>query len=139
MHRSEVQKVWTIASPRTWISPHERLLGNDDVIPQKRRYGKLGRSDGPKSEVAQNATLRELGETAVQTSLSALAIRHQSKNAPGFAVFVDPTRQTYQEVAFIAHRFLAGWSPFWCITNDAIRPFSSGTNSNSASTSTSCT
>jgi hypothetical protein len=24
MHRSEVQKVWTIASPRTWISLHNK-------------------------------------------------------------------------------------------------------------------
>jgi hypothetical protein len=48
MHRSEVQKVWTIASLRTWISPHksqcckeiaqymfraaERPLGVDDPV-----------------------------------------------------------------------------------------------------------
>jgi len=36
MHRSEVQKVWTIASPRTWISPHERLVFTYTLSNRKR-------------------------------------------------------------------------------------------------------
>ena len=42
MRRSEVQKVWTIASLRTWISPHECVTGTGSLDILKSGHGYFG-------------------------------------------------------------------------------------------------